>query len=231
MAFKKHGKSVRDKNKNKGDKGDWTVIKTFKDGAALFRSGMLRTGIVRLQFVNFVTPKTNEDDDGNERESYGCAALIPPGAERAPYDMACKRFGESLGAETYRKLKRKNPLREQDEKVDDYDGFEEGGLFFNTTTKFKPTVTGRNKEEIDVSQFYSGCYARLTLRPYAYGVGNDRKKTKGNSGIGLGIYAVQFIRDGDPLGGGGADTDSAFEDEGEDDGMMDTEGEDENEFV
>lgn len=218
-------------SKPKAGKEDYKVIKTFKDGAALLKNGMMRTGVVRISFVNFVTPKTNEDDEGNERESYGCAILIPKGAERAPYDLCCKRFGESLGADVYRKLKRKNPLREQDEKVDDYDGFEEGAFFFNTSTKFKPTVTGRRKEEIDASQFYSGCYARFTLRPYAYGVGNDRKKTKGNSGIGLGIYAVQFIRDGEPLGGGGADTDAVFEDEGDDDGMMDTEDMEDSEFV
>lgn len=213
-------------------KEDLKIIKTFKDGAALFSSGMMRTGVVRLSFVNFVTPKTNEDDDGNERESYGCAVLIPPGAELLPYKLACKRYGESLGADSYRRLKRKEPLRMQDEKVDDYDGFEEGGWFFNATTKYKPSVIGRAKEEIDVSQFYSGCYARLVLRPYSYGV-TDRKKTKGNSGIGLGISNVQFIRDGDPLGGGGVDSDSVFDAE-EDDGQMEGSedmSEDENEFM
>lgn len=219
------------KKKEKTTKEDLRVIKTFKDGAALLKNGMLRTGVVRLSFVNFTSPKVSEDDDGNERESYGCAVLIPPGAEKAPYDLACKRYGESLGAENYRRLKRKSPLREQSEKVDDYDGFEDGGWFFNTTTKFKPTVTGRQKEEVDASQFYSGCYGRLVLRPYSYGV-TDRKKTKGNSGIGLGIYAVQFIRDGDPLGGGGADTDAVFDDEGDDDGQMEgADSDEESEFV
>lgn len=209
---------VTTKTKPAKDNGlkELRVIKTFKDGAALLSDGSMRTGVVRLSFVNFDTPKTNEDDDGNTSEKYGCAVLLRPGAELAPYKMACERHGKKELGDSYKKLKRKDPLREQDEKVGEYDGFEEGAYFLNVSSKYQPKVTGRAKEEIEPSQFYSGCYARLILKPYDYGM-KDRKRTKGNSGIGLGLIAAQFIKDGDPLGGGGIDPNDVFDAEEEDD--------------
>ena len=205
-------------------KGELRIVKTFKDGAALFSNGMIRTGVVRLCFVNFKKAKVSEDDDGNERESYGCTVLIPKGADLTPYRLACQQFGKKELGDRYNKLKRKEPLRKQDEKSGDYDGFEDGAWFLNVTSKYKPRVTGRAKEEIELDAFYSGCYARLTLRPYHYGM-SDKKKTKGNSGIGLGLAGAQFIRDGEPLGAGGVDPNDVFDaEEGEDMEMDDGDG-------
>jgi hypothetical protein len=185
---------------------------------------MVRTPVMRLSFVNFETPKETEQDDGTKRKAYGCAALGEPGQDLSLLNMCCERFGKAELGDKYNRLKRKTPLREQDEKVDDYDGFQEGAYFLNVTTKYKPRCTGRNKEEISNDSFYSGCYARLTLRPYFYDV-------RGNKGIGLGIAAAQFIRDGEPLGGGGIDPNDAFDeeegDEIEDDESLSSDDEDE----
>jgi hypothetical protein len=211
---------------------DLKIVKKFEDGSCLFANGWMRTGPVRISFVNFAKAKVSEDDDGNEREKFGCAVLIPKGASLAAYKLCQERYLKTLGSGAS-KLKRKSVLRKQDEKVGDYDGFVNGAYFFNTSSKYRPKVKGREMEEIEVDAFYSGCFARLTLSPYNYGLA-DRKKTKGNSGIGLGLQAAQFIRDGEPLGGGGVDPDDVFDEyEGDDMSADDDsgEGEDENEFV
>lgn len=197
------------------EKSELRVVKTFPDGAALYSNGAMRTGVVRLCFVNFKAPRVNQGDDGEDRESYGATILIPKGSSLEPYKLCLERYKKTLG-ENAKKLKRASPLRKQDEKADDYDGFVPGAWFLNTSSKYKPRVTGRQKEEIEVDSFYSGCYARVMLSPYDYGL-KDRKRTKGNSGIGLGLVAAQFIRDGEPLGGGGVDPNDVFDaDEGED---------------
>lgn len=182
------------------------IVKKLKNGSALFSNGMVRTPPCRLCFVNFSTPKESENDDGTMKKAYGTAALFEPGTDVSLLRLACERFGKSELGTKWERVKRKTPLRKQDDKVNDYDGFEEGGYYLNTTTKYKPRCTGRNKEEIDNDSFYSGCYARLTLRPYYYEV-------RGNKGIGLGIAAAQFLRDGEPLGGGGIDPNDAFDEE------------------
>ena len=185
------------------------IVKQLPNGSALFSNGMVRTPVCRISFVNFSQPKKNQNDDGSEKESYGCAALFARKENLTLITMACENFlKQEKGTAT--KGFKKSPLRLQDDKVDDYDGFVAGAFYMNTSTKFKPRVTGRNKEDIDVSSFYSGCYVRLTLRPYLY-------DAKGNKGVGLGIAGVQFIRDGEPLGGGGVDPNDIFDSEEDDD--------------
>jgi len=200
------------------------VLKKLSNGSALLSNGMVRTPVARIMFVNFVTAKTTEDDDGNTRENYGCLTAFKKGEDLSLIKLACQRFAIQEKGEKGKRYK--NPLRLQDEKVDDYEGFVEGAFFMNNTSKYKPRCIGREKEEIELSSFYSGCYARLTLRPYLY----DRK---GNKGVGLGIAAVQFIRDGEPIGGGGVDPNDVF-DADETDDIADDETEieeDEDEFV
>jgi len=135
--------------------------------------------------------------------------LFNKGEDLSMLRLCVERFIKELGSKGQR-LTRKTPLRLQDEKVGLYQGFVKGAYFMNTTTKFKMRPIDRDKNEIGLDSFYSGCYARATLRPYNY-------SQRGNSGIGLGLSALQFIRDGESLGGGGIDPQDAFDrDESED---------------
>lgn len=89
----------------------------------------------------------------------------------------------------------RTPFRDQGEK--EHAGYEAGAVFITATSKQKPgLVDGRqnNADIIDESQFYSGCYARATLKAFAY----DRA---GNRGVAFGLQNVQKIRDGEPLSG------------------------------
>ena len=218
------------KTKSGGNKKqDLRPIKKLKNGSVLYSNGWVRTPIARLSFVNFTSPKTNTGDDGTERESYGCATLFRPKEDLSLVRMACEKHAKSEKGDKWQKFK-KSPLRKQDDKVGEYDGFVEGGWYMNNSSKYKPRCTGRDKEEIELSSFYSGCYARLLLRPYVY-------ERSGNRGTGLGIAAVQFIRDGEPLGGGGVDPDAVFDAEegddiSDDDGAFgDDEDDDDNDLL
>jgi hypothetical protein len=181
-------------------------IKKLPNGSTLYSNFTVRGPVCRLSFVSFVTPKIGENDDGTKRENYGCACLFKKGENLSLIKEACIRFATQEKGERGKRYK--NPLRPQDDKVDEYEGFTEGAFYFNSSSKYPPRCIGRNKEEIDTSSFYSGCWARLLFRPYIY----DRK---GNRGIGLGLAGAQFIRDDEPLGGGGYDPETWADDEGD----------------
>ena len=48
---------------------------------------------------------------------------------------------------------------------------------------------------VQKGELYSGCYARVCVSLFPY-------NSNGKRGIGIGLEAVQKLRDGDPLGGG-----------------------------
>jgi hypothetical protein len=207
MAFKKPN------GRDTGASKELKPIKKLGNGSVLYSNFNVRSPVGRLSFVNFTSPKTQENDDGTTRENYGCAVLFKKGENLLLLKEACEKFAlQEKGANGRRY---KNPIREQDDKVGQYDGFVDGAFYFNTSSKYPPKCIGRNREEIPLSAFYSGCWARLLFRPYIY----DRK---GNRGIGLGLAGAQFIRDDEPLGGGGYDPETWADDEGDD--VNDTDG-------
>jgi hypothetical protein len=185
------------------------VIKKLSNGSKLYANFMVLGPVGRLGFVNFATPKTNENDDGTTRETYGCAQLFKKGENLTLMREACDGFAKREKGDKAKRFSRR-PLRQQDDKVDDFDGFVEGGWYLNTSTKFPPTLTGPQREEIEASAFYSGCYSQILFRPYFY-------DNKGNCGISLGIAACQFVRDGKRLSGGGVDPNDYFDDHEPDD--------------
>lgn len=75
-----------------------------------------------------------------------------------------------------------------------YDGYA-GNLFISTRNKQKPKVY-QGKQEVDRanSRIYSGCYVNLLIDVFPY--------SRGSKGIGASFKGVQFLRDGEPLGGG-----------------------------
>lgn len=78
-------------------------------------------------------------------------------------------------------------------------GYENGDAVFITFKKKakngRPSVVDQNVQDIiEPSQFYSGCYVKVSYNAYAY-------DQKGNRGVSFGLNNVQKIRDGEPLGG------------------------------
>lgn len=156
------------------------------------------TGEFRASFVAVFTPK--KADEPGKKDKYGMTMLFPKGYDLAREKAAVKacleeKFGKDQGK--WPKNLRM-PWRDQAEKADQYDGFEPGAPFINVTSVNKPgLVDGDRNDIIEPSQFYSGCYARATIRAFYY-------ENKGNKGVSFGLQNVQKFRDGEPLGGGAA---------------------------
>lgn len=89
-------------------------------------------------------------------------------------------------------------------------------MFFNASSTTPPGIVDAQRNAIlDKSAVYSGCYARINVDVFPY-------DSNGNKGIGIGLNHIQFIADGDPLGGAKGKAEDAFdawEDEGNDLGI------------
>lgn len=83
-----------------------------------------------------------------------------------------------------------------------------GHYFIRLSSSRKPTLIDAGRQEIlDANQLYSGCYVKVNLNAYAFNMST-------NKGVTFGLNAVQFIKDGESLGGAGQiNVDEAFADE------------------
>ena len=87
----------------------------------------------------------------------------------------------------------RNPFRDQGEK--EFEGYVKGAKFINATSKQRPgLVDSKVQDIIDEKDFYPGCYARATVRAFAY-------DQAGNRGVAFGLQNIQKLADGEPLGG------------------------------
>ena len=87
----------------------------------------------------------------------------------------------------------KTPFRDQGDF--DHEGYENGAVFIRASSKQRPGVVDKKVQSIvDDSEVYPGCYARATIRAYAFDV-------PGNKGVAFGLQNFQKLRDGDPISG------------------------------
>ena len=93
------------------------------------------------------------------------------------------------------------PLRDGDSPKDDGSprGDEFAGHWFISAkapgNKPRPSVVDANVQPVmDESEIYAGCYVNMFVEFYAY-------ETSGNKGIAASLRGVQFVRDGERLGG------------------------------
>lgn len=67
-------------------------------------------------------------------------------------------------------------------------------VFLNAKSDKKPLVVDQKRNTVtDPDIVYSGCYANVYVSFYPFDKG-------GNKGVGVGLQAVQKVRDGEPLG-------------------------------
>lgn len=151
-----------------------------------------------LWAADLFTAKAN--DSG--KLMFSCTLVFDREAQATPEFKALLQAYKDVRDETLAKAKGadpadyRNPFQKADKKAAKYSGYEEGSVYLNVKTKFKPQVIGRRKEDLTEEDCYSGCYVRATLeRPYYY-------ENKGNKGFSFGLGNVQKIADGDRLGGG-----------------------------
>lgn len=155
------------------------------------------TGKVRLSYVHLFEPHSNKKD---QEPRYSCTILIPKsdrvtiGKIKAAIEVAkeegkSKHFGGKIPSNL------KTTLHDGDEEADlDRNPEYAGHYYMAMSSKTKPGVVDVDLNPIlDSTQVYSGCYARVSINAFPYS--NESK------GISFGLNNVQFLEDGEPLGG------------------------------
>lgn len=158
-------------------------------------STRLTTGEARFNFVHIFEPHAFE----NNPPKYSVMVLIPKTDTETleKINRAVEAVKQSKNGKKNLKGARGNLtfLRDGDEeKAEQYPEFA-GHYFFNASSKDPVLVVDRNKQEIlDPRAVYSGCYGRVSIDVFSY-------NSHGNKGITTALRAVQFLRDGESLGG------------------------------
>ena len=130
-----------------------------------------------------------------DQEKYSITMLFQKGEDLSVLKKAATEvLTEKFGADQSKWPKgMRNPFKDQGEK--EYEGYEPGAIFIRASSFQRPGLVDQKKNDIiEDRDFYPGCYARATVRPFWY----DKL---GNKGISFGLQNVQKITDGDPLGG------------------------------
>lgn len=154
------------------------------------------TGKVRLSFANIWEPKSINGGD----TKYSSSILIPKADKTTMKKIkaaveAAKELGknEKWGGKIPKNIH--TPVRDGDDEADEKGEAYEGHYFLNASSKNKPGIVDRNREEIiDTTEVYSGCYVRVSISFYPF-------DTNGNKGVAVGLNNIQKWEDGDFLGG------------------------------
>jgi hypothetical protein len=167
----------------------------------------------RVSYSYVFTPQENRQDDGTVKREYSLTAIFPKGADLTAVKAAAQQvLIDKFGPDQSKwPGNLRNPFRKCNERWKNEGGkqvvpagYEDGDAIFITakaTEKSPPGVVDQRLNDIIESRdFYSGCYARASVRPYYY-------EKKGNRGVAFGLNNVQKLRDGDPLGGRSRPTD------------------------
>ena len=178
-----------------------------------------KSGLVRFSYAHVHEP--HAVDEGGEKK-YSVSILIPKKDKAQVKEV--KRAIQAVidsdqGKAKFGKTKvnaLKLPLRDGDEERDDDPAYE-GMLFFNASSKNKPTIVDKNRKEIfDDDDFYSGCWGRVSVNFYPF-------NTSGNKGVAAGLNNLQKLKDDERLSGGLSaeeDFDDDFDYDDEDDDLL-----------
>lgn len=160
----------------------------------------MTTGEVRLSYAHLYEPYSN---NGGEPK-YSVTVLMPKSdiQAKARLDAALQYTKQKGISEKWNGVL--PPVLAVP--VYDGDGVRPNGEPFGAECKGHWVFTASNKNPVQLvdagmnpimqkGELYSGCYARVCVSLFAY-------NSAGKRGIGIGLEAVQKLRDGDPLGGG-----------------------------
>ena len=147
----------------------------------------------RVSFPNVFRPGKAMQEGAEPK--FGLVMLFKKGEDLSALKAAAAQaVVDKWGADQAKWPKNlKSPFRDQAEK--EGEGYEAGAIFITATSKQKPgLVDARNQPIIDESEFYAGCYARATVRAFAY----DKA---GNRGVAFGLQNIQKMAEGELLSG------------------------------
>jgi hypothetical protein len=153
---------------------------------------------VRLSYPDLFEPVPNQD---GTKEEYGASLILDPDdpttqeLEDALYQAGVDKWGQKAFDKFLTQASFKRGLRNADDEGKDDPAYE-GKMFINVHSTRKPQVVDRKMMPItDPDEVYAGCYVNVSVSPFAYDV--DKSK-----GLSARLGNVQFVRDGERLGGG-----------------------------
>lgn len=164
---------------------------------------------VRLSYV-YVLGEGKVGDNG--KRSWSLTALVPKSHPQVAAIKAAIEAAKVKDAAKFGNVKTgiKSPLLDGDAKDDEgnfkYRGDENRGHYLIRAANYsrRPAVVDQNVEPIiDPDQLYSGCFGNVRVSFYGYNSGTNR-------GISPGLEAVQKVRDGERLSGGGVNPNEVF---------------------
>lgn len=163
------------------------------------------TGKVRLSYLHAHTPQASEDNPN--RQLYSVQLLIPKSdtATIAAINKAIEavktdpKSASVWGGKWLASYK--TPLRDGDTERDTDKSPEYKGMYFlNANSKQKPEVVGTERDidgklkRLSEDEVYSGGYGRVSINLYPY-------NQSGGIGIAAGLNNIQWLEDGERLGG------------------------------
>lgn len=152
----------------------------------------VRTPEFRVSFPFVLKPQQPKKADRDPK--YSVVMLFKKGADLSKLKAAVDAvLIDKYGSKEKIPKGLRMPFRDQGEK--EFPGYEAGAIFITATSKQRPGLVDQNVNDIfDETQFYAGCYAHATVRPFYY-------EAEGNKGVAFGLQNVQKLRDGESLSG------------------------------
>lgn len=180
---------------------------------------------VRVSFPQLVEPKKTTNEKGEVRTAWSADFILPPDSQQ--YKQVMQQY-MTLASEKWKERaqtimqmiqadRKSRCYGNGAEKVNKttllpYDGYE-GNAYVSAISNRQPQMIQPNGQPVDASNsmayqaiargVYGGCYVNAAIRLWL------QENTHGR-GVRCDLVAIQFAKDGDAFGGGGADVTGMF---------------------
>lgn len=186
--------------------------------AVLLESGNIRTPRGRLLYPSLFKPRAMKGEPP-EKAKYQASLLIPKGSDISAMKAAVEAVLKENFSEQVRKASKiKLPFIKTEDQPRFAELAEDYPLMIRCNATYRPDVVGPTMqtihEEDEADEIYSGRWARLSVRPFAY----NRTDSKG---VSFGLQNVQVLDHADPIAGGRVRAENEFE--SVEDGLADLE--------
>lgn len=180
---------------------------------------------VRVSFPQLVEPKKTTNEKGEVRTAWSADFILPPDSQQ--YKQVMQQYMTLANEKWKERAQTIMQMIQTDrksrcygngaEKVNKttllpYDGYE-GNAYVSAISNRQPQMIQPNGQPVDASNsmayqaiargIYGGCYVNAAIRLWL------QENTHGR-GVRCDLVAVQFSKDGDAFGGGGADVTGMF---------------------
>lgn len=161
--------------------------------------GEIMLNNVRLAFTDAIFEKKRVGEDGDPR--FSCALLMTPDhpdlsrLKEHIRKVAASKWQDKAGDVLNQLAAQDRLCLHKGDTKPEYDGFP-GNYFVSCNSKIRPLIVNRDRTPLSAEDgvIYAGCYANVKIDVWAQP--NYGKR------INAQLMGVQFVKDGEPFGGG-----------------------------